>query len=216
MTVGDTVPVNLTNHPSLDFLPDWSPDGRGVAFVSNRDHKDREVYVMGMDGGDVRRLTFNESFEESPAWSPDGKRLAFTRILSEQGDTGIVSNGELFLIDPDGKNEVRLTRKEGYDSGAAWSPDGSMIAFYGKRDTTWDIFIIDADGRNLRNITHDAIEDYSPSWSPDGAWIAFTSGTRANYDVWIVRPDGSQRTRLTTQPKRDESPVWRPRKEARR
>ena len=69
---------NLTNFTGVDETsPDWSPDGDGVAFASDRDG-DYEVYTMKPDGSRVRRLTTNPASEDEPSWSPDGRTLAFT------------------------------------------------------------------------------------------------------------------------------------------
>lgn len=204
-------PVNLSNHPAHDYLPDWSPDGKRIVFTSDRDHKSREIYTMHADGSHVVRLTENEFFEEVPTWSPDGKKLLFTRQLKDPGDTTHAANGEIFIMDADGKNVQRLTHKNGYDSGAKFSPDGKRIAFYGTtEDHNFELFLMNADGSNITNLTNDILEDYSPSWSPDGKWIAYSSGTPEQYDVWLIQTDTREKIRLTTEPKRNETPVWKP------
>lgn len=202
---------NLSNHPSHDYLPAWSPDGTRIAFTSDRDHKSREIYTMDAGGSGIARLTVNEEFEEVPTWSPDGKMILFTRQIAEPGDTSHAANGEIFIMDADGKNEKRLTVKKGFDSGAKFSPDGKRIAFYGPaEDKNFEIFIMDSGGGNAVNVTDDISEDYSPSWSSDGKWIAYTSGTPAQYDVWVIHVESRKKIRLTNGPKRNETPVWRP------
>lgn len=204
-------PVNLTNHPANDYLPTCSPDGKKILFTSTRDHKEREIYIMNIDGLEVKRLTNNEAFEEVPTFSPDGKQILFTRQIIDPGDTTHAANGEIFIMDMDGKNEKRLTNRKGYDSGGMFSPDGKKIAFYGKTEAgNWEIFIMNADGTDITNLTEDELEDYSPQWSPDGKWIAYSKGNSSNYDVWIIHVETKIKTRLTSQPKRDESPVWKP------
>lgn len=204
-------PRNLSHHPSHDYLPAWSPDGTKIAFTSNRDHSSREIYTMNADGSNVLRLTTNEEFEEVPTWSPDGDKILFARQVKEPDDTSHAANGEIFIMDADGKNERRLTNKKGYDSGAKFSPDGKKIAFYGpNEEKNFEIFIMNSDGSNLTNLTQDILEDYSPSWSPDGQWIAYSSGTPAQYDVWVIHVATRKKIRLTSEPKRNETPVWRP------
>ncbi|MCA0363889.1 MAG: DUF5050 domain-containing protein [Bacteroidetes bacterium] len=203
--------TNISNHPSNDYLPCWSPDGKFILFTSDRDSKNREVYIMQNDGSNVVRLTDNEDFEEVPTWSPDGTKILFTRQITEIVDSVKNSNGELFLMDRDGKHVKRLTNRKGYDSGGKFSPDGKKIAFYGKReDGNFEIFLMNSDGTGIQNLSNDVLEDYSPDWSPDGKWIAYSSGTSKQYDVWVTNVKNKQKIRLTNTPKRNETPVWRP------
>ncbi len=69
---------NLTNNPTDDRNPSWSPDGKRIAFTSDRDGNS-EIYVMDADGGNQRNLTNNDRSDEDPSWSPDGKRITFGR-----------------------------------------------------------------------------------------------------------------------------------------
>lgn len=201
-------PVNLTRHAARDAGPDWSPDGRRIVFVSDRDQARREIYTMAADGGDVRRLTDNALYEEAPSWSPDGEWIAFARQIEEPAD-GHAGNAEIFVMRRDGSDVQRLTRRPGFDSGPAWSPDGRRIAFHGQAGDHWDLFVMDRDGGDVRNLTADAAEDYQPQWSPDGEWIVYCSGERGEYDLWLIRPDSSARRRLTSDAGREQNPDWR-------
>lgn len=203
--------VNLSNHPSNDNLPCWSPNSKEIVFISDRDNNNGEIYIMDSDGSNVRRLTNNDFFEEVPTWSPDGSKILFTRQIVEIVDSKKKSNGEIFIMNKDGSGERRLTVKEGYDSGAKFSPNGKQIAFYGPNEAkNYELFVMDADGSNPRNLTNDSLEDYSPDWSPDGKWIAYTSGSSKQYDVWLIHVRTGRKMRLTTEPKRNETPVWQP------
>lgn len=203
--------TNLTKHPSADRIATVSPDGNQILFVSDRDQKDGEIYIMDTTGNNLKRLTANEYFEDLPVFTPDGKKIIFTRTLKNTSDTStkVTFNGEVFMMNIDGTNEVQLTYRPGGDGGAQISPDGNKIAFHGKStEGKYDIHIMDTDGKNIINITDDVAEDYSPFWSPDGKWLAFTRGDSKNYDVWIINLETKIKTRLTTHPRRDESPVW--------
>ncbi len=200
--------TNITNNPASDRIASTSPDGKSIIFISDRDNNKGEIYKMDTSGTNVTRLTYNEYFEDAAFWSNDGKKIIFTRELKDTSKNA-VGNGEIFVMDADGTNEIRLTNRQGFDGGAVFSPDGKQIAFYGKTETgNYDIFIMDANGQNITNITDDPMEDYSPSWSPDGKWIAYTKGDSKNYDVWLIHLETKIKTRLTTQTKRDESPFW--------
>lgn len=205
--------INITNHPSGDRIPNISPDGQKIVFTSYRDEKNGELYIMDVDGKNVKRLTSNEYFEDAGSWSPDGKKIYFSRELRDVKDTSekAIRNMEIFVIDADGTNEIRLTNKPGGDGGPQISPDGTRIAFYGRTESgNYEIFIMNADGSNIVNLTDDEMEDYSPSWSPDGKWIAYTKGNSKNYDVWVINVETKIKYQLTTQPRRDESPFWQP------
>jgi TolB protein len=66
----------LTNHPGMDYWPVWSPDGKQIAFTSNRSGN-YDLFLMNADGSNVRNLTQHPSQDNYAAWSPDGKRIAF-------------------------------------------------------------------------------------------------------------------------------------------
>ena len=93
-------------------MPSWSPDGQRIAFVSNREGKGDEVYVMDADGKNPHNLTNNPSYDGFSSWSPDGRRIAFT---SNRGDEGY----EIYVMDADGKNPRNLTNNPGIN----WTPD---------------------------------------------------------------------------------------------
>ncbi len=92
----------LTDNDVEDSWPDLSPDGKRIAFVSDRDG-DREIFVMDADGTNVQQLTDNDGLDWAPAWSPDGKRIAFQS--ERDGDY------EIFVMDADGTNVVGLNQK---------------------------------------------------------------------------------------------------------
>jgi len=96
-----------------DWEPAWSPDGKRIAFHSNRDGNE-EIYVMNADGSGQTRLTKNEVGDTSPAWSPDGKRIAF---VSERD-----GNLEIYVMNADGSGQTRLTNNDADDIEPAWQP----------------------------------------------------------------------------------------------
>ncbi len=121
----------------------------------------------------------------------------------------------------DGSNVERLTRRLGFDSSPAWSPDGTKIAFMrsapGEQEGRSDIYVIQPDGTNLQRLTRDARAG-RPSWSPDGERIAFMSA-RSNrkqaYDgdeleIYVMDADGTNIQRLTHRPGADGHPDWSP------
>lgn len=200
--------VNITNTLAEDDYPGWSPDGRKITFVSNRDGAN-DIYSMNADGSGIERLTNTLAAEHSMTWSPDG-----TKILFESDRDG---NSEIYVMNADGSNQTRLTFNPTSDGGPSrFSPDGKKIVFArsaanaGEAFYNFDIYVMDADGSNLRQLTTDAEYDAGPSWSPDGTRIAFVSGREKNFDVFVMDPDGSGQTNLTKSSENEVPIGWTP------
>jgi Tol biopolymer transport system component len=140
-----------------DDDPVWSPDGKLIAFVSNRDGND-EIYVMNADGSNQRRLTDTPSSDSEPNWSPDGKYIAF--------DSNRDGNTEIYVMNADGSNQRRLTNDTIDNFQPDWSPDGKNIAFVSNRDGNREIYVMNADGSNQTRLTNNTVSDYDPVWSP--------------------------------------------------
>ncbi|MXY43256.1 MAG: DUF5050 domain-containing protein, partial [Dehalococcoidia bacterium] len=199
--------TRLTEDPAADSWPNWSPDGRRIAFISPRDDPDPnddhpiwEIYVMNADGSGQTRLTNDSAWHSLPRWSPDGRRIAFQSYTDE--------NWEIHVMNADGSDQRRLTDNLAWDGMPSWSPDSQRIAFHTTIDENAEIYVMNADGSDQANLTNDAANDWSPSWSPDGRRIAFHSHRDGNSEIYIMNADGSDQTRLTNNPARDIRPVW--------
>jgi dipeptidyl aminopeptidase/acylaminoacyl peptidase len=193
----------FTSGPKRDANPRWSPDGRRLAFLSNRDSETMQLYVIDVAGGEAQRLTdLKESINEIE-WSPDGSRIAFTarvrledeesderkrkprrfkRLLFKLDDVGWVDDRRthVYTIAADGSSDPVLATDGDFEDGNfAWSPDGSRIAFVSARDDRWDtdttrdLYVVDASGGVPELITFGDGVCDAPSWSPDGTRIAF-------------------------------------------
>ncbi len=185
--------TNLTNHPSEDFSPTWSPDGRAFAYVSNRDGNP-EIYVMDMDTKESRRLTNHRATDINPAWSPDGKWIAFAsnQARDHAADT------DIYIMDVNGKKVQRLTNKGGHNSTPAWSPDGQWIAFRSTLDGIGGIHVMNADGEKQRALTQ--VSATSPTWASNGKQIYFSSEKLGGVKVptlFAVDIDGGNAQKLT-------------------
>jgi TolB protein len=194
----------LTTPPGSSNRPAWSPDGRTIAFNSDRDGIGRTgIYLMDADGGNVRKLPIPLFAPSGPTWSPDGRRIAF---LARQGFED--ENFDIYVIDVNGKKLQRLTNQPGADWSPTWSPDGKSIAFDSSRDIERgkgrDIYLIDINGRNLRNLTekHPRHDDH-PAWSSDGRKIAFVSNRDGNAEIYVMDADGRNQRNLTNHPASD-------------
>ena len=129
MNSDGTTETRLTNNPAIDLKPAWSPDGKKIAFASNRDggnFNSFEIYVMDLNGGVVQRLTNNSAADVHPSYSPDGHKIAFHSRRD--------GNAEVYVMNADGTNQINLTDDSADDVQPAFSPDGNKIAFQSDRD----------------------------------------------------------------------------------
>jgi Tol biopolymer transport system component len=123
------------------------------------------------------------------------------------------NNNDVFVMDPDGNNQIRLTTSLAYDDQPKWSPDGSKIVFMSGRDGNFEIYSMNANGSAQTRLTNNPAGDGFPAWSPDGTKIAFVSGNLndpGTFEVFTMNADGSNRTQLTTDSNVDAVPAWSP------
>ena len=167
-----------------DQNPAWSPDGRKLAFQSDRAQAGNwDIWVINWDRTGLTRLTSGPETDQDPAWSPDGSRIAFLR------------NGSIHVMNADGSGVTRLSFAC-CDSHPSWSADGSQIVFASSRTGTQAIHVMNADGSGVVQLT--AGRDFSPMWSPDGARISFARKTGGpDEGLYIMNADGSGLSQLT-------------------
>ncbi|HLW65551.1 MAG TPA: MdsD protein, partial [Gemmataceae bacterium] len=168
----------VTMHEAHEYFPAFSPDGRWIAFSSNR-HGDYDVYVVSVRGGKPRRLTYDSAGDYVCGWTPDGKYVLFMSTRS----TAYPRAEMLYQVSVEGGQETPLGVREGKD--VAISPRGDTLA-YVRGPGLWyrksyrgsshdDIWFSNLDGTNQRKVTSYNGQDSSPMWSPDGSRLYYVS-----------------------------------------
>jgi hypothetical protein len=136
------------------------------------------------------------------AFSPDRTRIAFSSSRAGRFD--------LYLMNPDGTEIVRLTTDSAGGGEPAWTPDGSRIVFSRSGGGGSEIASVAVNGSDLRTLTTSAGGNQSPSVSPDGRMIAFASARDGNFEIYRMGIDGGNPERLTTSPAREQAPRFLP------
>ena len=162
---GDTAGApraQITQAGSDENSPAWSPDGTTIAFASNFNSAQTEIYAMKSDASqDWVPLTSTFGNDEEPEWSPDGSKIAFVSSRS-------AGNYDVFVMNADGSAETRLTTQPHFDMSPQWSPDGSKIAFvrYDPFTVDAEIWTMNPDGSGQAQLTDNTLVESLGDWQP--------------------------------------------------
>lgn len=193
--------------------PSWSPDGRQLAFVGQLKGARAQVYVVDVDGGNLKQITSDES-DVRVIWRPDGRTLS----IQSTDDAGLYWWKDYDLI----RAEVVGSTERTYDFhflAEAWSPDGTQVAYMSlveqaeRNDGSAQIHVRGLDGTDDRALTADVWANMNPTWSPDGQEIAFLSemGHYNSYSLYVMSVDGSRRREVHAGPFEEYAQIsWSP------
>lgn len=182
--VGGERPINLTDDSaSADTEPAFSPDGRTIAFRSERDGGG--IFVMGATGENVKRLS---TIGHNPSWSRAGDEILANVDPITDPMARTVAKEQLWAIEAASGKRRLVTPNDAVQ--ASWSPNGHRIAYWGvHRGGQRDIWTIAASGADPKLVTDDNAVDWNPVWSPDGRYLYFASERGGTMNLWRVPID---------------------------
>ena len=207
-----------------DMYPSVSADGTKLVFQSNRSGSN-QIFIMNVEGGEIRQLGDFPLGAETPVFSPDGQRIVFDVYVGE-------NNNDVFTINADGSGLEQLTDSPGYDGHPHWSADGQRIVFNSDRaspdlsvgwnDRWHEIFSTKADGSDVRQHTRcQAVCTYG-SLSPDNNKVLYRKVIKAagfnwelgsiekNSEIFIADSDGKNEINISNNAAFDGWPVFSP------
>ena len=183
--IGGKNPQNITNgEGASNSMPAFSPDGKLIAFRSNREPPG--IYVMGVTGENPRRVS---DIGNHPSWSPDNKSLVVSTEGVSLHNFHTVPNSVLWTI------EIATGEKKRLETGTdaiqpAWSPNGYRIAFWFiSEGRQGNIATVPATGGEPITVASHEAADWNPVWSPDGKYLYFASNRGGNMSIWRIRID---------------------------
>ena len=196
MNPDGTDQTRLTDNPTDDHTPAWSPEGTRIAFV----RKCLERSQSPVHGNALGRLLVKSGSDFY-----DAIQTAKHSLFAPES-----RNSEIYVMNADGTGQTRLTKNSMLDANPAWSPDGTRITFVSDRDDNPEIYVMNADGTGQTRLTNNSVGDWGPNWSPDGTRIAFYSYRDGKPDIYVMNADGTGQIRLTNDSAGDYVPDWSP------
>jgi Tol biopolymer transport system component len=207
-------PVDVTNDEHLDWNPVWSPDGKYLYFVSDREGG-MKLFRVAIDeesgkasgpielvptpeGYLIRHLSFARNGDL--AYAALVQRITLHRVAFDPARGALVGEPNQLTTDSLSLDDVDI------------SPDGQWIACRIARGGQENIMVLRSDGAGEpRLLTNDAYKDRGPRWSPDGRRIAFYSDRSGAWEIWTINNDGGDKQRLTfTEGAKVYYPIWSP------
>ncbi|MBN2415017.1 PD40 domain-containing protein [bacterium] len=178
-----------------DSQPVFSPDGRRIAFISDRTG-DPQLWICRRDGSAPVQLThFNGCLVGHPRWSPDGTKITFTAQL--------YGNSDIFIVNAEGGEPIQITREPSRETTSSWSADGGWIYFTSDRRDEPQIWKIPVDGGDAIEIVNSP--SFRPTESADGKTLYYELNPRTSQSIWEKPVNGGRGKKLFSFP---DSWIW--------
>ena len=186
-----------------------------------------DIFSAHRDGSNLKRLTDAPGYDAEASYSPDGTRIVFCSLRDaypkdqrspkelKQLEVDPAYFGEIYIMDADGSNQIRLTDSPGYDGGPFFTPDGHHIVWrhFTPDGSQADIYTMRIDGSNVRRLTDFKSMSWAPYFHPSGAYVIFASNKLgfSNFELYLVDARGRHEpVRVTTTDGFDGLPVFSP------
>lgn len=193
--------VPLTKDNSISVAPNWSRDGRQIAYTSYL-KRFPDIFLLDVASGARRRLAGFPGLNTGAAFSPTGREVAL--ILSKDG------NPELYVMNTDGGGLTRLTRTlKSAEASPTWSPDGSQIAYVSDQAGSPQIYVLPRAGGAPRRLTSRGSQNVAPDWGANNM-IAYSSLFGGRWNVCIMNPATLEVKQITAGDADYEDPSWAP------
>jgi WD40-like Beta Propeller Repeat len=196
----------LTFNSATDRMPRFSPDGRRIAFASDREDRNFEIYVMDLGSGTTRRVTDDPVRDDVPVFTADGGHLVWQRGPS-------LCPCSIWTSELDGTGARQADTGPGDALFPDMSPHGETLTFTSVRGGVSAINVQQLDGQARRQVTTPpaGVGDFRSRWSPRGRDLVFMRDDGSNQnDVYTVHQDGTELTQLTSGPRFEEHPQFSP------
>ena len=182
-------PQALFRFPRMDVHPDYSPDGRHIAFASAREGGGLGVRMCAEDGGGCVDFSSEDQLAR-PQWSPDGKSLA---AVGWQGDRPL----DIYRLEVEGRFVQRLTTDNAIDTMPSWSRDGRWLYFASDRSGSYELWKMPSTGGEARQLTKRG--GIFGQESADGRWLYFMNGASPG-SLWRMPAEGGEATLVLDKP----------------
>lgn len=182
-------PARWITSTELEEGPQYSPDGKRIAFQSTRTGN-YEIWRCDADDSNLVQLThFEGPLTGTPRWSPNGREIVF--------DSRPAGHSHIFVVNAEGGQPRQVTSGDSEDGVADWSADGKSIYYGSNRGGSWEIWKIPAQGGASVQLTHHG--GFAPQSAPDGKFIYYAKG-RDLAGIWRIPVDGGDEVKILDAP----------------